>query len=64
MRIPGFGQDFDLYTFASNQSHVGVLTQRDRQGNEFAISFMGTNLLGVELNYQAIEKKTFKVYKW
>jgi hypothetical protein len=39
-----------------------VLTKR-LEGNEAPISFMSTNMQGVELNYPTIDKKAFVVYK-
>jgi len=33
-----------------------VLTQKDDENNETSVSFMRTNLEGVELNYPSIDK--------
>jgi hypothetical protein len=63
LRSPDFSKDFFLYTFASDQSLAAVLTQKDDENNEAPISFMSTNLQGVELNYPAIDKQAYAVYK-
>ena len=50
LRSPDFNRDFNLYTFASNQSLAMVLTQKDDEKYEAPMSFMSTNLQGAELN--------------
>jgi hypothetical protein len=55
--------DFFLYAFASDQLLVAVLTQKDDDNNESPMSFMSTNIQGVELNYPAIDKQAYAVYK-
>jgi hypothetical protein len=40
-----------------------VLNQKDDNNNEAPVSFMSTNLQGAELNYPAIDKKAYEVYK-
>ena len=52
-----------LYTFSSDQSLVAVLTQKDDDNNEAPVSFMSTNLQGVELNYPTVDKHAYAVYK-
>jgi hypothetical protein len=42
---------------------VAVLTQKDDENNEAPVSFMSTNLQGAELNYPAIDKQAYTVYK-
>jgi hypothetical protein len=56
LRSPDFSKKFFLYTFASDQYLVVVLTQKDDDNNEAPISFMSTNLQGYKLNYPAIDK--------
>jgi hypothetical protein len=63
LRSPDFNKDFFLYTFASDQSLAAVLTQKDDDNNEDLMSFMSTNLQGVELNYPSIDKHAYAVYK-
>jgi hypothetical protein len=62
-RSPDFSKYFFLYNFASDQSLVAVLTQKDDDNNEAPLSFMSTNLRGDDLNYPAIDKHAYAVYK-
>ena len=63
LKIPDFDKDFILYTFASDDSLAAVLTQKEDGGDEFPISFMSTGLQGVELNYPAVDKQAYAVFK-
>ena len=63
LKIPDFDKDFILYTFASDDSLAAVLTQKEYGGDEFPISFMRTGLQGAELNYPAIDKQAYAVFK-
>jgi hypothetical protein len=63
LRSPDFNRDFFLYTFASNILLDAVLTLKDDDNNEALMSFMSTNLQGAELNYPAIDKHAYAVYK-
>jgi hypothetical protein len=63
LRRPEFSKDFFLYTFASDQSLVAVLTHKDDENNEAPISFMRTNLQGDKLNYPDIDKHAYVIYK-
>ena len=40
-----------------------MLTQKEEGGDEFSIFFMSTSLQGAELNYPAIDKKAYEVFK-
>ena len=46
-----------------NHSIVAVLTQKVEVGQEFLVSFMSTGLQGSKLNYLAIDKQAFTVFK-
>ena len=63
LRSPDFNRDLSLYTFASDQSLVAFMTQKDDDNNEAPLSFMSTNIQGVELNYPAIDKQAYAIYK-
>jgi hypothetical protein len=63
LRSPDFGKYFFLYTFASDQSLAIVLTHKDDDNNESPVSYMSTNLQGVELNYPTIDKQAYALYK-
>jgi hypothetical protein len=60
---PNFSQDFTLYTFASDRSYVAVLTQKNDENNEVPIAFMSSAFKGAELNYPAVDRKTYVVFK-
>jgi hypothetical protein len=64
LQNPYLSREFLLYSFASNHSLAKMLTQKYEQCNESPISFMRTSLLGVEMNYPAMDKKGFYVHKY
>ena len=63
LKIPNFEKDFILYTFVSDDSLAAVLTQKEDGGDEYPISFMSTGLQGTELNYPAVDKEAYAVFK-
>ena len=63
LRSPNFEKDFIMYTFAFDNSLATMLTQKGELGDEYPISFMSTGLQGVELNYYAIDKQTYALFK-
>ena len=63
LKSPDFDKDFILYTFASDDLLAAVFTQREDGGDEFPISFMSTGLQGAKLNYPAIDKHAYVVFK-
>jgi hypothetical protein len=63
LRNPDFRKDLFLYTFTSNQSLAAILTQKDDDNNEASVSFMITNLQGAKINYPAIDKQAYAIYK-
>ena len=63
LKSPNFEKDFILYTFASDISLAAVLTQKQEGGDEYPMSFMSTSLQGVELNYPAVDKQAYAVFK-
>ena len=40
-----------------------MLTQKEDGGDEFPISFMSTSIQGAELNYPAMDKQAYAVFK-
>ena len=40
-----------------------MLTQKEEEGDEYPISFMSTGLQGAELNYPAVDKQAYAVFK-
>ena len=63
LKSTNFDKYFILYTFASDDSLAAVLTQKQDGGDEFPISFMSTGLQGAELNYVAVDKQAYAVFK-
>ena len=63
LKSPDFDKDFILYTFTSDDSLAAVLTHKEDGGDEFPISFMSTGLQGAKLNYPAIDKQAYTVFK-
>ena len=63
LKSPNFEKDFILYTFASDDSLAAVLTQKEDGGDEYPIAFMSTSLHGAKLNYPAIDKQAYAVFK-
>ena len=63
LKIPNFEKDFPLYTFSSDDSLTTMLTQKEDGGDEYPISFMSTGLQGDELNYPAVDKKAYAIFK-
>jgi hypothetical protein len=60
---PNFSKDFTLYTFASDRSYVAVLTQKKSENNEVPIAFMSSAFKGDELNYPAVDRQAYDVFK-
>lgn len=60
---PDFNKEFYLYTFASDLSYAGVLTQRNAQGDEVRILFTSSAFIGAELNYPEVDKQSYAVFK-
>ena len=63
LRSPNFDKEFILYTFASNHLIMAVLTQKNEVKEEFLVSFMSIGLQRAKLNYPAIDKQDFAVFK-
>jgi hypothetical protein len=63
LQSPNFNRDFFLYNFAYDQSLAAVLTQKDDDNNEALVLFMSTNIQGAKLNYPAVDKHSYAVYK-
>lgn len=60
---PDFKKDFLLYTFASNNWLVVILTQMDEMKDECLISFMSTSIQGPKYNYFVIYMQAYAIYK-
>ena len=60
---PDFSRDFTLYTFSSDRSYAAVLTQKNSENNEVPITFMRSAFKGTELNYPAVDRQAYAVFK-
>jgi hypothetical protein len=60
---PDFSQDFTLYTFSSDHSYAAILTQKNAENNEVPIAFMSSAFKGAEINYPAIDRQAYIVFK-
>ena len=63
LKSPNFKKNSIQYTFVSDDSLAAVLTQKEYGGDEYPISFMSTGLQGDELNYPAVDKQAYAVFK-
>ena len=63
LKSPNFKNNFILYTFASDDSLPAVIMQKEEGGDEYPISFMSTGLQGAGLNYPAVDKQAYAVFK-
>ena len=62
-RSPYFDKEFILYTFSFDTSYVAILTQNNEEGDDIPMSFMSSNLKGIELKYLDVEKKGLTFFK-
>eukprot|EP00253_Pinus_taeda_P029465 PITA_29465 len=58
-----FSKEFLIFTFASENTVVGVLLQKGKQGTEQPISFFSKTLANAELKYNILEKKAYALVK-
>ena len=60
---PNFEKDFQIYSFASERTIVGVLLQKNEEGFEQPIAFYSKTLRDAPLKYNILEKKAFSMIK-
>jgi hypothetical protein len=60
---PDYWQDFMIFSFASQDTIVGVLLQKDVDDHEHPIAFMSKVLRDSELNYSITEKQAYALVK-
>lgn len=60
---PNFLKEVILYTFATDTSYAAVLTQKNQDGDEVAISFMSAGLDGPQIKYPKVEKHVYTMFK-
>jgi hypothetical protein len=60
---PDFSQDFIIFSFASQDTIVGVLMQKDADDYEHPMDFMSKVLRDSKLNYSITEKQAYALVK-
>jgi hypothetical protein len=60
---PDFSRDFIIFLFASQDTIVGVLMQKDVDDYEHPVAFMSKVLRDSELNYSITEKQVYALVK-
>jgi len=56
---PDFSKDFLIFSFASEHTVVGVLLQKNQEGNEQPIAFYSKTLRDAPLKYDIMEKQAY-----
>lgn len=56
---PDFSKDFLIFSFTSEHTIVGVLLQKNQEGNEQPIAFYRKNLRDTPLKYNIMEKQAY-----
>jgi hypothetical protein len=60
---PNYSKDFQIFSFASEDTIAGVLLQKNEEGQEQPIAFMSKALQNSELNYTSMEKQAYALVK-
>jgi hypothetical protein len=60
---PDYSKDFQIFSFASEDTIGGVLLQKNEEGQEQPIAFMSKALQNSELNYTSMEKQVYALVK-
>jgi hypothetical protein len=60
---PDYSRDFIIFSFASQDTIVGVLLQKNKDDYEQPIAFMRKTLRDVELKYSITEKQSYALVK-
>jgi hypothetical protein len=60
---PNYSKNFQFFSFASNDTIVGVLLQKNDQDEEQPIAFMSKVLRDVKLKYSIMEKQAYALVK-
>jgi hypothetical protein len=60
---PNYDKDFQIFSFASEDTIVGVLLQKNDESQEQPIAFMRKALQNSELNYTTMEKQAYALVK-
>jgi hypothetical protein len=60
---PDYSKDFQIFSFASEDTIVGVLLQKNDQGHDQPIAYMSRALQNAELKYPMFEKQAYALVK-
>jgi transposase InsO family protein len=60
---PDYTKDFQIFSFASEDTIVGVLLQKNDQGHDQPIAYMSRALQNSELKYPMFEKQAYALVK-
>jgi hypothetical protein len=60
---PDYDKDFQIFSFASEDTIVGVLPQKNDQGHDQPIAYMSRALQNSELKYPMFEKQVYALVK-
>jgi hypothetical protein len=60
---PDYEKDFQIFSFASEDTIVGVLLQKNDQGHDQPIAYMSRALQNSELKYPMFEKQAYALVK-
>ena len=58
-----YSKEFQIFSFASEDTIVGVLLQKNKEGQEQPIAFMSRALQNSELKYTTMEKQAYALVK-
>jgi hypothetical protein len=60
---PDYARDFQIFSFAYDQTIACVLLQKNTDGHEQSIAYMSRSLQGSELKYKPMEKQAYAMVK-
>ena len=60
---PDYSKDFQIFSFASEDTIASVLLQKNDQGHEQPIAYMSRTLQNAELKYPMFEKQAYTLVK-
>ena len=58
-----YSKEFQIFSFASEDTIAGVLLQKNKEGQEQPIAFMSRALQNSELKYTTMEKQVYALVK-
>ena len=61
---PDYSKPFQIFSFSSTDTIVGVLLQKNEKNEEELIAFMNKYLRDVELKYHIMKKQAYALVKY